>query len=128
MARKELKVLSFNDQDRIFHSISSDSFWDNLPACEESLRPTFSTKEPINIDEYFFSSKWHLEFVDEVKNDDVIELATLLPSLYLLNFQKEFPNFLNLYSLRVIEIQNTSHTIEFIIVIDSSEARIRNLL
>lgn len=128
MTRKELKVLSFNDQDRIFHRIFSEPIFSQLPKSEESLRPTFSTNDPDNIDEYFLCSKWHLAFIDELKKDDVIKLASLLPNLYLSNFHKEYPNFYNFYTLRVIDVQNTAHTIEFLIVIDSSEARIRNLL
>lgn len=128
MREKKLKLLTFKEQDRIFHRIFSEPFWNKLPACEESLRPTSTTKASTNIDNYFLSCRWHLTFESDITKNDTLELVHSLPTWYLSNFQRVYPNFVNLYTLRIIDFQFTSSSVDILIVIDNSEAHMRNLL
>lgn len=128
MARKKFKVLSFKEQDCIFHRIFSEPMFLNLPEAEESLRPTKLTSSPTEIDNYFLTCRWYLSFTKDIAQSDLIKLIRLLPTLYLSNFQRVYPDFVNLYTLRIIDFQFTSNSVDILIVIDNSEAHMRNLL
>ncbi|MGV3161784.1 hypothetical protein ACEF17_01845 [Streptococcus hyovaginalis] len=122
------KLLSFEENDRIFNEIAKDNFWDDFPNMEESLRGTRFNRSVTSFNEYFLPCRWHLTFLDDITESDLVKIYHSLPSLYLTYFQKVFPNYTNFYSLRLIDAERTAQTIDMTLVIDCSEARVRNLL
>lgn len=128
MIRKKSKVLSFKEQDEIFHSICNEKFFKELPDYEESLRPTSSTTDQSSLYNYSLSCHWHLAFVDKITDDNVAKLEKSLSSLYISNFYKVYPEYFNFYTLKIIDIKKTFGSIDILIVIDTSEARLRNFL
>lgn len=125
---KKFKFLTFNDHDRIFNEIAKDNFWDDFPDMEESLRGTRFNRCVTTFNEYFLPCRWHLTFLDDITDREVNKIYHSLPSLYLTYFQKVFPCYVNFYSLRLIDAERTAQTIDMTLVIDCSEARVRNFL
>ena len=74
------------------------------------------------------SCHWHLAFVDKITDDNVAKLEKSLSSLYVSNFHKVYPEYFNFYTLKIIDIKKTFGAIDILIVIDTSEARLRNFL
>ena len=124
-----MHILSFYEQDKIFNEIYSKEIDNLLLNGEESLRGTEATTEQFSIEDYFSAVKWHITSSQKIDDARIEIIKQSLSGLYALYFKKIYPDLVNVYSLRIIDIYSTSpNTIELVIVIDSSEARLRNII
>jgi hypothetical protein len=124
-----MNILSFYDQDQIFNEIYSKEIDNLLRNGEESLRGTEATTEQYSIEDYFLAVKWHITSSQKINDAKIEIIKQSLSAWYALYFKKIYPYLVNVYSLRIIDIYSTStNTIELVIVIDSSEARLRNII
>ncbi|EFM36266.1 hypothetical protein HMPREF9189_0078 [Streptococcus sp. oral taxon 071 str. 73H25AP] len=124
-----MHILSFYEQDKIFNEIYSKEIDNLLLNGEESLRGTEATTEQFSIEDYFLAVKWHITSSQKIDDARIEIIKQSLSGLYALYFKKIYPDLVNVYSLRIIDIYSTSpNTIELVIVIDSSEARLRNII
>ncbi|ORO92466.1 hypothetical protein [Streptococcus mitis] len=124
-----MHILSFYEQDQIFNEIYSKELDDLIVAGEESLRGTEATTEQYSIEDYFLPLKWHITSSQKINNAKIEIIKQSLSTWYALYFKKIYPYMINVYSLKIIDIYATgTNTIELVIVIDSSEARLRNII
>ena len=124
-----MNILSFYDQDQIFNEIYSKELDNLIVAGEESLRGTEATTEQYSIEDYFLAVKWHITSSQKINDAKIEIIKQSLSAWYALYFKKIYPYLVNVYSLRIIDIYSTgTNTIELVIVIDSSEARLRNII
>ena len=124
-----MHILSFYEQDQIFNEIYSKELDDLIVAGEESLRGTEATTEQYSIEDYFLALKWHITSSQKINNAKTEIIKQSLSAWYALYFKKIYPYMINVYSLKIIDIYGTgTNTIELVIVIDSSEARLRNII
>ena len=124
-----MHILSFYEQDKIFNEIYSKEIDNLLLNGEESLIWTEATTEQFSIEDYFLAVKWHITSSQKIYDARIEIIKQSLSGLYALYFKKIYPDLVNVYSLRIIDIYSTSpNTIELVIVIDSSEARLRNII
>ncbi|MFS9009856.1 hypothetical protein [Streptococcus infantis] len=124
-----MHILSFYEQDKIFNEIYSKELDNLIVAGEESLRGTEATTEQYSIEDYFLAVKWHITSSQKINDATREIIKQSLSAWYALYFKKIYPYLVNVYSLRIIDIYSTgTNTIELVIVIDSSEARLRNII
>lgn len=124
-----MHILSFYEQDKIFNEIYSKELDNLIVAGEESLRGTEATTEQYSIEDYFLAVKWHITSSQKINDAKIEIIKQSLSAWYALYFKKIYPYLVNVYSLRIIGHYRTgTNTIELVIVIDSSEARLRNII
>lgn len=124
-----MEILTFQEQDQIFNEIYIEELDELIIDGEESLRGTEATTEQYSIEDYFLPLKWHITSSQKINNAKIEIIKQSLSTWYALYFKKIYPYMINVYSLKIIDIYTTGiNTIELVIVIDSSEARLRNII
>ena len=124
-----MEILTFQEQDQIFNEIYTEELDELIIDGEESLRGTEATTEQYSLENYFLVCTWHICSSKKITNVQVEKIKQLLPLWYTLYFKQIYPFLINVYSLRIIDIYSTgTNTMELVIVIDSSEARLRNII